>query len=98
MQKLKPYDIPDDIQAIEVETDAAKFKMLESLIPVSRSNEASYIKLLSAMLHLEEVANSGRVRKFNLQNIQLIYESRDDKIFAIELNVSIMTISIRCFE
>lgn len=97
MLELKPYDIPDDIQDIEFEADAAKFEMLESLIPESRSNEANYIKLLSAMVHLEDAANSGRVRRFNLRNIQLIYESQNDNIFAIELDVSKTTIFIRYF-
>lgn len=67
MQQLKTYDILEDIQRIAYDRDEAKFKSLNDIIP----NEESYLKLTTAMIHLEETESCETLRKFNLKNIEM---------------------------
>lgn len=84
MESTKPYDIPDEIRAIEFDEDSSNFLALKNMIPESRYCESKYIQLLSAMVYLEEAANSRRVQNFNLENVQLTLHSNRDGIFTTE--------------
>lgn len=48
------------------------------------TDELSYLALNTALIHLEEAANSRKVQIYDLKNIQLKLHSRIDKIFEIE--------------
>lgn len=84
------YEIPEDICRIEFDGDKSIFQGFENIITESRSKENVYIKLQTAMIHLEEASNSKRVRKFNLRNVQLVHHSHENHIFSIEYNVCLV--------
>lgn len=87
MEKLKDYEVPENIRKVEFDADTSKFEDLMKMIPESRSKDTAYIQLLSAMVHLDEVVNSRIVSEFDLQNIQLVFESHMDRVFKIQYNV-----------
>lgn len=88
MQKLKQYEIPEDIRMIEFGGDESKFQHLQNLLAEFRSNEKAYIELCTAMIHLEEAAHSRTERKFDLRNVELTLCSQEKNVIKIEHNVS----------
>lgn len=93
MQKIKSYDIPEEIRKIESGTDSLKLKYYKNLVSESRNKATAYKELLSAMIYLEEAANSVRVQKFDLKNVQLLLHSRKDNIFTTNYDDSMPNFS-----
>lgn len=94
MDKIKSYDIPKDIHQIELGSEISKFNALENLVPQFRSNNETYFELLSAMIHLEEAANSKHMQKFSLEQVQLVNLLEMRNTFAVALDVCIMIVFI----
>lgn len=79
MNHLKPYEIPEHIQS---GIDAEFLNIDEA-----RSNDSDYISSLKAMIHMEELANSGEVHQYNIKNAQIQFHM--DNIFKTTRTVSI---------
>lgn len=89
MNSFESYRIPADIRNPAFNKDTPQFKELENLVHEARFVEGSYIKLFTALLYMEETANTERVAKFHLQNVEL--ELQSNRIFKINIEVSIST-------
>lgn len=79
MECLKQYEIPENIQRIGIDS---KFLNIDE----ARSNESDYISALSAMIYLEEMANSKQVQQYNIKEAQMIFHM--DNIFKTTRTVS----------
>lgn len=84
------YEIPDDIRSIEFDNDSTKLEYFKSIIQKARTQENSYIEAFTAMIQMEEVANSMSLRTFVIENVQLDLHSREDQIFRIRFDVNIV--------
>lgn len=89
MQQLKTYEIPEDIQRIEYDHDEAKFEGLHNVLTQFRSDEATDLQLSTAMIHLEEAADSQSLRKFDLRSIEMAPYSQAINIMIITYEVSV---------
>lgn len=89
MKPLKMYTIPANICAIQFNGDRSEFERLQSLLSKFRKREADYLELFTAMIHLEEAANSQHIQKFNMKSVNLTLLSPDKPIFKVE-NVSLI--------
>lgn len=90
MEKLKSFEIPEDIQRIEYDEDDAKFESLLSVLTQFRSDEATYLKLSTAMIHLEDAADSQSLRKFDLKSVEMVPYSQAINIMNIKYEVSLI--------
>lgn len=80
--------IPEDIQKNVYDYDEAKFESLCDILTQFRSDEATYLKLSSAMIHLEEAEDAKSLRKFDLKNIEMVPYSEAINMFKINFEVS----------
>lgn len=90
MKQLVTHGIPDDIRSIEFYNDSKKLEYFKYVVQRARNDENSYITAFTAMIHLEEAANSKFLQSFDLENIQLNLYSMEDQIFRIHLEVNIV--------
>lgn len=89
MSKLVPYDIPSDIKEImSLDVQSLEFKDYREKFTSYRSQSMLYIHAFTNMLHFEELSESKRVEKFNLENVELNLHSFEDRIFKIECQVN----------
>lgn len=84
MTKLKIYEIPEFIREIEFDDNRSNLVSIEQMTEKAGTDESSYIALNTALIHLEEAANSRKVQMYDLKKIQLKLLSRIDEIFEIE--------------
>lgn len=89
MAKLKPYNISDDAKRIdEMRLDSAEFEMIkERMLNETRRSSVHYTANFTLLLHLEELANSAKVREHNLECVVLKLHSSVDRVFKIEIDV-----------
>lgn len=64
MESLTPYVIPENIRRIDFNS---KFLNIDE----ARSSESDYISALSAMIYMEELANSVQLQQYNIQKAQI---------------------------
>lgn len=81
------YDIPINIRELEFENDTSSAGIYKEIKQKIRSDEASYISLMTAMIHMEEAANSKGVKKYDLHNIRFTLHSFIDRLFKVKYDV-----------
>lgn len=69
-----------------------KIGYFKNIVQKARIEENSYIEAFTAMVHMDEAANSKQLEKFDLENIQIELYSRTDEIFSIRFDVNIANI------
>lgn len=92
MMELSLYNVPKEIERIENESSMDDLLVLENLIPSATRNVKEYLELQSAMIHLEECANSKPQRDFNQISISL--EQLENNTFKMQYNVRNVYISL----
>lgn len=88
MKDLLTYEIPDDIRSIEFDNNTEKLNYLKSVVQEARTKEISYIDAFTAMIQLEEAANSKFMKKFDIEDVRLDLCSRENQIFRIRFDVN----------
>lgn len=86
MKALKCIPIPDKIREIEYSGKISDLQYYKNLNDNAHINEAAYIDAFTAMLQFDEAATSKRIAKFDLQNVQLVLHSMDERIFKIDVS------------
>lgn len=86
MEHFKQYEIPENVKKIDVNS---KFLNIDE----ARSSESNYISALSAMIYMEEIANSVQVQHYNIKNAQMDFHMKN--IFKTIRSVSILF--TRCY-
>lgn len=84
MANLEVYGIPEYVWEIEFDNNQTNLDRIEQMARDAATDELSYLALNTALIHLEEAANSRKVQIYDLKNIQLKLHSRIDKIFELE--------------
>lgn len=90
MKELKTYEIPDDIRSIEFDNNTVKLDYLKSIVQEARSQENPYIEAFTAMIQMEEATHCNFLRSFDIKNVQLDLNSRENQIFQIRFDVTIV--------
>lgn len=88
MAQLFAYDIPPNIWQAEQYNDKNAINDLRKLTEKARGDEEQYFKATTALLHLEEAANSVEARGF-----EFLASNKDIKIVshhASKINISIL--------
>lgn len=88
MEGFKPYEIPSNIQKLEFNKETSFLSDFEALGQKCRQDEISYNAAFTAMIQMEEAANSRGLRDYNLENVEIILHSHADHAFKIRYNVS----------
>lgn len=88
MKELLTYEIPDDIRSIEFDNNTEKLDYLKSVVQEARTKESSYIDAFTAMIQLEEAANSKFMKKFDIEDVRPDLCSRENQIFRIRFDVN----------
>lgn len=84
------YEIPNDIRSIELDNNKTKFDYFKSIVKEARNQENCYIAAFTAMIQMEEAANSKLLTAFDLENVQMNLHSLEDQIFQIRFDVNIV--------
>lgn len=86
MSNLNPNVIPTDIKNLEtgLSRNINKFK---DLVEKSRYDKYSYYEALTAMLYMEEAANSSHVWKMDLKCVELMLHSTASRIYKVKHDV-----------
>lgn len=90
MANLKTYEIPIDIQELEFYENTSKIRYFDTLVKQSRSDQQSYTSAFTALIHMEEAANSTTARSFNLYSIKMKIKNAVGNLFKIDRNVRII--------
>lgn len=88
MKPLVPHSIPDDILDIELKNITEALDILKEDMNRARTDQFQYIKSFTAMIHLNEAAESINVKKYDLQKVKIVLHSTLDRVFKIEYDVS----------
>lgn len=94
MKQLATYEIDQDIRSIEFNNNVEKFQYFEDIAQKARTEENAYFQAFTAMIQMEEAANSKRLIQFDLEYVKLDMYSRADQVFRIQYDVSIAGISL----
>lgn len=89
MKQLATYGIPNRIRSIEFDNNTENLEYYKSVVQRIRLEECAYIEAFTAMIQLEETANSKRLAQYDLYNVKLDMYSDTDQIFQIQYDVSI---------
>lgn len=89
MGHLKPYIIPRDIKNLESRL-CRNVSCYEDLVEKSRCDKSAYFSAFTAMILMEEAANSSQIWKLDLENVQLILHSTANHIYKVEHNVRVL--------
>lgn len=89
MLGFQKHEIPMNIQELEFKKNTSCMKDFRSLIQKMRDDEESYTDAFSALIYMEEAANSTSVTKFNLEKVHIEIISRIDHKIKIKYDVSI---------
>lgn len=81
MAQLESYEIPSDIQNLELHGDTSKLNDFKKIFNEARSNGASYFDAFSTLIYMEESANTKCLTAYNLRNVKI--EHHVDKTFKI---------------
>lgn len=81
MAQLEEYEIPPDILDLEFNDNHSRLKSIQENFHESRTSLDAYIGKFSALIHMEEAANSKHLAGFDLKNVQLSLHSHPDKMF-----------------
>lgn len=84
MKKLEAFEIPDEIRDIEFHNDTTKFKYFNEILQKARTEENHYVAAFTAMIQMDEAANSKHVEKLDFKNVPLFLCSRIEQKFYIE--------------
>lgn len=104
MCDLERSDVPDEIlnfeqgkRGFDAEDTPTKLLRLLVIRPLCRITERYYFEAFTAMIHLEEAAQSAFISQFNTKNIRLKYANNKQE-FCIRNNVSLhhMTKYMQC--
>lgn len=96
MEELTGYDIPEYIWEVE-QGDAFAIDELEKIMDKAQDDENSYFEATTAMIHLEEAANSISARDFNFltsnNQIKIVSHSASK----IKINITVKKTFNNCF-
>lgn len=87
MNPLRAYDVPHDI--LSLEKDGIGIMKLEKIVEKMHLDEESYITAWTAFIHMEEAAESTRIKTLGLTKVKFTLDSRLQSIFSTPFHVII---------
>lgn len=87
MSPLKAYDVPDDVISLE-EYGIGEMEF-EKIVEKMRLDEESYITACTALIHMEEAAESKRINILGVAKVKFTLDSRLQSIFSTPFHVII---------
>lgn len=83
MTQLEPYEIPTNIKDLEFEDDASKITAIARNFHNAQTDSMAYIEKFTALIHMEEAANSKHLATFDLKNVQISLHSRPQQTYKV---------------
>lgn len=87
MSPLKTYEVPHDVFSLE--NDGNGETKFEEVIGKMRLDEESYIAAFTALIHMEEAAESKRIKILRLSKAKFTLHSQLESIFSTPFHVII---------
>lgn len=83
MSRLDEYAIPPIIQNLEFNGDKSSLSCFEEKIRETRTNQKAYIDAFTALIHMEEAANSTHLTAYDFKYVEIELHSRISKLFKV---------------
>lgn len=90
MQPLYEYSVPETIRKMELSGDVSGLEYYKDLVYHARVDKEMYFAAFTALLHMEEMAETKHIATYDLESVKLKIHSAIDQTFKIEFNVSII--------
>lgn len=88
MNQFAQHDIPEELREM-ADGDMTHFEKYEKYVAEAPSSPDAYFEAFTAIVHLEELADSTRLKKFNLYGVHIYATDDSECTYKIKFDVMI---------